>query len=257
MPDRARTLVARPRSGASHNSAGRAPCQRTANDSDPVQRDGIDGDRLAQPIGREAREELDGAGPLAYEHRSHAGQESRGLPAGIDRVVAVHGSSSADRFRARAVPVQPSGAQPSRGLGIESPVFERDDRRVVAVARSRSARAASTARADRRRELGLHAPLELAFPAARDRVGVGQRARRRRGELASTARSVVRCGTGNSNASSTGPRARSTGPVRAAPRDDLPADAAAAHAPGGRGNTSTIAPSTRNTVPSSSTTPRR
>jgi len=57
--------------GASHNSAGRDPCHRTANESAPARRgtaSTVSG--LAQPVGREARKEIDPAARLAREHRA-------------------------------------------------------------------------------------------------------------------------------------------------------------------------------------------
>ena len=139
-----------------------------------------------------------------------------------------------------AQPVAASSSKPQSSSAATTAGLARD-------ARSRSARAASTLLADRHGQLGLHARARAGVPnRARPRRRRAARARRRpqrhrhRAESPTTARNVVRCGTGNSSASSIGPSsARRSAPGRASPLITIAAVVSpAAHAPGGRDATS-------------------
>ena len=241
--------------GASHNSAGRAPCQRTANESGPARSGSVvDRERLAEPLGREAGKQLDARRSTRARARRAAptgtrpgrARRRRRAPPPTDR-------RSVALRRARAASRQPSCAHAVGGFVVEAPVFER--RRTLG---GRAARAAGRRGPRRRRSptgSGSSAcsprsscrsqPRATASASGSARTSTGSPSAR--ATSPSAARSVVRCGTGNSSASSIGavapvdrPRSRVAGHHDLARRRRPPPTRR-----GGRDSASTGSPSIR------------
>ena len=202
--------------GASQSSAGRGPCQRTGERHRsgaqrhaaftvidcPSHSGGNPGSRSTAPR-------------LAHEHRAQVGEEPRGLGPGVAAA-----APPTDRRGGRAS--GPGGARTSRAgpsrrrLRRRSPSLRARRRPRVRSRRGADRRGPHRRRADRRRELGLHAALQLQVPAARDRVGVGQRAHverraRQRGAPAS-------CGAQPGTTTRSPPAAHAARRVHGAPR---------------------------------------
>ena len=87
---------------------GAVPAHRERQRAGP-QRQRVDRDRLAEPLGREAGQELDRARPLAHEHGAQRRQEPRRVAAGVGRAQ----RPSTDR-RSRLAGARAAGARATR-----------------------------------------------------------------------------------------------------------------------------------------------
>ena len=257
--------------GASHSSAGRAPCQRTANDSGPARSGSAStvSDWPSQSGGKPGRSSI-ASRTLAHEHGA---QRRRGtgpgrVPASVARTAAhgigrhglAGGRGGAPASRGRPTPSAASSSKPQSSSAATTPGSPRDASR-------RSARAASTTSpigggnsACSPRSSWRSQPRATASASGRSRTSIGAEPRSASATSPSAARTHVRCGTGNSSASSIGAAtAPRPGAVRASPasRRSRPWPAPRPTRRGGRDTTSTGAPSTRSTEPSTSTVPRR
>ena len=162
--------------GASHNNAGRAPCQRTANADEPARR-GTEStvSDLAEPIGRVSGQQLDRARKLAHEHVAQRGEEPGRVERRIRRPYDRPGISGAGPpARAAAVPPSEAGP-PERGFVVEAPVFERGNHSGLVAWREQQVGSGRVDHlADRRRQPRLQTAFEVAVPAARHGVGARQ-----------------------------------------------------------------------------------
>ena len=141
------------------------------------------------------------------------GQEPRRLARRVDARTAAHGSSAT--ARRRAPPRSPAELRPHRGgLVVEAPVLERGERRGRRRREQQVGARRVDALADRIAAARPACPRSsCTLPAARDRIGRRQLADVDAvGRAPSTTRTLVRCGTGKSSASSPGPSNGSTGP---------------------------------------------
>ena len=172
-----------------------------------AQRQRVDGERLAEPLGREAREQIDGAALLAHERGAQRRQEPRRVARRVGRAHrrprsgdASAGARAAGRAsRDAAQPAAASSSKPQSSSAATTAGSRRGASR-------RSARAASTSSPigggscawSPRSSWRSHPRATAAAP------GRSRTATRTDVAEARAARTHVRCGTGNSSASSIG-----------------------------------------------------
>ena len=190
--------TARP-AGTSQSSAGRAPCQRTANDTEPARAAARRArEVLAEPLGRKPGKHVDVAAAPPRTSASRVRRRAHPRP----RAVAAAGRRR-DSLSRRAHIAAASSSKPQSSSATNAAA--------EGGASNRSARPASTSRLQRIGQLGAHAPVEHPLPRTR-RPPPHRRARRTsavaRGRRPRRARA---CGAGPGTRRRRRPRSRRAG----------------------------------------------